>query len=146
MSPGIEGLFTDDIKKNLELFDLLVWSAGGKSLVDIIYSTAVSLRKQTDSLVALFFAVEMVEKKYKWMTPGIESDFRLFWERQKPKLVGRISADSTLKLPGTHVISEIGTYPEEMIFLQEAVCDELLSRVSQDPIKVFQDSFGRKIS
>lgn len=79
------------------------------------------------------------------MTPGIESGFRLFWERQKPKLVGRISADSTLKLPGTHLISEIGTYPEEMIFLQEAVCDELLSRVSQDPIKVFQDSLEGKL-
>ena len=62
MSPGIEGLFTDDIKKNLELFDLLVRSAGGESLVDIINSTAVSLRKQTDSLLALIFAVEMVEK------------------------------------------------------------------------------------
>jgi hypothetical protein len=145
MSPGIEGLFTDDTKKNLELFDLLVRSAGGESLVDIIDSTAVSLRKQTDSLLALIFAVEMVEKKYKWMTPGIESGFRLFWERQKPKLVGRISADSTLKLPGTHVISGIGPYPEEMIFLQEAVCDELLSRVSQDPIKVFQDSLEGKL-
>jgi RNA polymerase sigma factor (sigma-70 family) len=133
------GLFTKDLASSLEQMNLMFYLSGGKTLVEQVEEAAQYVKGQMDSQMALVAAMEIAEKQHKWVVNGEEVGFDKFWTSIKPRLIRAID-NHMLELPGTRLISEIGPYPEEMLFLQESVFEELLKRMRNDPLAVFQDA------
>jgi hypothetical protein len=144
ISSTVDGLFTQDVEKNINLLNLIFSLAGGESLVEIVEETAVTINKQMDSQMALIAAIEMIETQHKWVESKTEVGFHQFWTSIKPRLVSAVDKHM-LELPGTRLISEVGPYPEEMLFLQESVFEELLKRMNNDPFAVFQDAMEGRL-
>ncbi|MCP4612798.1 MAG: sigma-70 family RNA polymerase sigma factor [Planctomycetes bacterium] len=139
----IEDIFSpEELTRTLQIMRLSIIGYFDQTVLNEFEVAVVEIKQKMDAIPEIRASVEMIERNREWGGNPEDVGFELMWNSLRLTIVKRMKRNN-LSIPGPR---KKYRWDEEEAFIQEMIFEELNNRLANNPIKLFQDALGGKLS